>query len=79
MTRDHYKHELIQKLREEAGLTQEQLAERVNAHWVTISRVENGRSCSFPLLCELAEAFGVRWQTLLRIEEATDENISVAA
>lgn len=79
MTNEHYKNELIKELRESAGLTQEQFAERLGTHWVTISRVENGKICSFPLLCQIAETLGVKWQTLLRIEENADENISVAA
>jgi transcriptional regulator with XRE-family HTH domain len=79
MTKDHYKNELIKELRESAGLTQEQLAERLKTHWGTISRIENGKSCSFSLLCQLADLFQVKWQTLLRIEDTAEENISVAA
>lgn len=76
MTKDHYKHERLKELREAAGLTQEQLAARLDTHWGTISRVENGKSCSFFLLVKLADIFNVSWQSLLRIEDNGSENIS---
>jgi transcriptional regulator with XRE-family HTH domain len=79
MTRDHYKNELVKELRESAGLTQEQLAELVNTHWGTISRVESGVSCSFPLLCKLAESFEIDWRKLIRLDEREDQKFSASA
>lgn len=77
MTRDHYKHETIRELRESAGMTQEELAERLNVHKVTVSRVETGAVCSFDLLCKIAVLFGKPWQDILRIEDSAGENISI--
>lgn len=77
MTRDHYKHEKIKELRESAGMTQEELADRLNVHKVTISRVENGNVCSFDLLCKIADLFGEHWQAILRIEDSGSKNISI--
>jgi transcriptional regulator with XRE-family HTH domain len=79
MTRDHYKNETIKELREAAGLTQEQLAERVGAHWGTISRVESGASCSFSLLCKLADAFEIDWRNLIRMDGEAEQEFSAAA
>lgn len=77
MNANHYKHEKIKELRESAGLTQDDLAERLNVHRVTISRVETGAVCSFELLCEIAHTFGLTWPNLLRIEDSAAETISI--
>lgn len=76
MNRNHYKNEKIRELREEAGLTQEQLAARVGAHSVTISRVETGVVCSFDLLCRIAVALGVGWSELMRTTPTQQNNLS---
>ena len=50
----------IRKLRMKAGLTQEQLAEKVGAHRTTITNLErDGHRPAHPLACSLAEFFGV--------------------
>lgn len=75
MTKDHYKHEKIKELREAAGFTQEELAIRIKAHCVTVSRIETGKSCSFFLLCKLAKIFDIPWQSLMRLEDIPSQNI----
>jgi transcriptional regulator with XRE-family HTH domain len=52
--------ERVRELREARGWTQEQLAERANTHFTTVSKVERGdRAASLRLALVLAEAFGV--------------------
>lgn len=76
MTSEHYKNELIEEKRKEAGLTQTQLAEKVKVHQITIARVEAGKVCSFELLCKIAEMLGQRWQDLMRVDSAPTEKIN---
>ena len=76
MTGEHYKNEMIEEKRKEAGLTQAQLAEKVNVHPLTIIRVEAGKVCSFELLYKIAEKLGQRWQDLMRIDSAPTEKIN---
>lgn len=57
-----YNYEKVARLRREAGLTQEQLAEALGVTNVTISRVETGVAASFELLARIALKFG-RCQT----------------
>ena len=48
----------IQKLRKDKGLTQEQLAERLNPSTVHMAKIETGqRSCSLDVLTEFAMFF----------------------
>lgn len=48
----------IQKLRKDKGLTQEQLAERLNLSTVHMAKIETGqRSCSLDVLTEFAMFF----------------------
>ena len=68
MKREFYRHEKIKELRDASRLTQAELAERVNIHKVSISRIETGMGCSFDNLCQIAAALGVPWWQLLRIE-----------
>lgn len=51
----------VRKLREELGLTQEQLANRVGVRQATISNLETGRASriSFKVLFKLASGLGV--------------------
>ena len=45
----------IQKLRREKGLTQEQLAERLNVSTVHLAKIETGkRGCSLDILIDFA-------------------------
>jgi transcriptional regulator with XRE-family HTH domain len=63
-----YDHHRLKRLRERAGLTQTELAQRVNVTLMTIYRVESGRNCSLQLLHRLAAELGVAWKSLLRSE-----------
>ncbi len=48
----------IQKLRREKGLTQEQLAERLNVSTVHLAKIETGkRGCSLDILLDFASVF----------------------
>ena len=48
----------IQKLRREKGLTQEQLAERLNVSTVHLAKIETGkRGCSLDILLDFASFF----------------------
>ncbi|MEY8396727.1 helix-turn-helix transcriptional regulator [Lachnospiraceae bacterium 45-P1] len=48
----------IQKLRREKGLTQEQLAERLNVSTVHLAKIETGkRGCSLDILIDFAAFF----------------------
>jgi transcriptional regulator with XRE-family HTH domain len=53
-----YDHAKVAKLREDAGLTQELLADELGVTPITISRVENGHSASPDLLARIARRFG---------------------
>lgn len=50
--------EQIRDARAEAGLTQEELAERVGVRRVTLSAVENGYNASLDLLQRIASELG---------------------
>ena len=66
--------ETVRKLRREKGLTQEQLAQRLNVSFQTISKWE--RDESYPditMLPVLAGFFGVRTDDLLGMDEAENE------
>lgn len=58
--------ERIKKVREEQGLTQEQLAYRIGKDQPSINRVEKGRiNPSYLYLLELAEGLGVSVKELV--------------
>ena len=60
---------LIRQLRIKLGLTQKQLAERINVSDKTVSKWECGNGCpDISLLCALAEIFGTDVQVLLKGE-----------
>lgn len=77
MKQDHYRYELIPRLRGAAGMTRSELAARANITKMTLYRIESGKGCSFEVLCKIAEVFGVSWQSLLRTEGEVSENISL--
>lgn len=55
----------IQKLRKDKGLTQEQLAERLNLSTVHMAKIETGqRSCSLDVLTEFAMFFNASLECL---------------
>ena len=50
----------LRRLREEAGLTQEDVADRADIHWTYLSQVENGkRNLGLENIVYLARAIGV--------------------
>jgi transcriptional regulator with XRE-family HTH domain len=52
--------ERLRHLREGAGLTQQQLAERAGCHYMTISLLERGtQEPAWPLVLQLADTLGV--------------------
>ena len=57
----------IQSLRKRAGMTQEQLAEKLSFDRPHLARIETGtRSCSIDTLLEFSELFGVSTDYLLK-------------
>jgi transcriptional regulator with XRE-family HTH domain len=57
----------IRALREEAGLTQEQLAERADVHHNFVGGVERGTmECSITKAIRIANALGVHLRDLLK-------------
>jgi len=61
-----WKGQMLKTIRERRGLTQAELAKRVKAHTMTISRLERGaRRPSVDLLQRLARALRVRMEELL--------------
>jgi len=66
--------ESMRRLRREKGLTQEQLAARLNVSFQTISKWERGESCpDITMLPVLAGFFGVTTDELLGIDRAENE------
>ena len=49
--------EKLRKLREEKGLTQEELAKKINLSQQGYSRIENGKNPSFPTALKIAAFF----------------------
>lgn len=76
MTGEHYQNEKIKALRKAAGLQQDQLALLVDAHPVTIAKIEGGGVCSFDLIERIASALQVDWRELMRLDPATQQNKS---
>lgn len=59
--------QVIRNRRTEAGLSQEQLAERSGLHWTYVSQVERGRrNISVDALVRIGEGLGVPGWELLR-------------
>jgi transcriptional regulator with XRE-family HTH domain len=60
----------VRTMRLALGLSQEQLAERAELHWVYVNGVERGvRNPGLNTIGKLARALGVTPDVLLRIEE----------
>lgn len=64
MDKRHYNHKELQKIRA-AKFTQEELAGQLNKHVKTISRAETGKSASFKLLSEIANACDISVKKLI--------------
>lgn len=57
----------IRELRKAHGLTQEDLADRLEIHRVSLARIERGRRMpDWAFVCKLAEVFGVSTDDLRR-------------
>ncbi|HEX8773742.1 MAG TPA: helix-turn-helix transcriptional regulator [Pyrinomonadaceae bacterium] len=65
MDAKYYDHARVAKLRKDAGLTQQQLAEELGVTSVTISRVETGVAVSPLLLARIAQRLGHNLTDLL--------------
>lgn len=55
----------IAELRKQAGLTQEELAERMGLGWRYISRAERGENLTLFTMAKIANVFEVRVKSLL--------------
>jgi transcriptional regulator with XRE-family HTH domain len=66
--------ERLRQLRTDAGLTQQQLAERSGCHPMTIAKLERGvQEPAWPLVQVLAKALGVNCLAFNSEEEASHE------
>ena len=69
----------IQKLRREKGLTQEQLAERLNVSTVHLAKIETGkRGCSLDILLDFASFFNASLDYLV-LGKVSDSEVRGAA
>lgn len=67
----------IQALRKANGLTQEQLAEKCNVSWRTISNLERGAVIpSLDLVCKLSERLNISIDELLNNKIQTKKSLS---
>jgi len=55
----------IAELRRKAGLTQEELAEKLGVGWRYVSRAERGENLTLQTMVKIANALGVRVKALL--------------
>jgi transcriptional regulator with XRE-family HTH domain len=62
----HYDPDKLKELRERFGLTQEQVAEKLNIHKQSVYRAEAGRVASYELLCALSALYKTEVIGLLR-------------
>jgi transcriptional regulator with XRE-family HTH domain len=70
--------ENIKRLREEKGLTQQQVAELVNMHRSNYSKVESGqRELSVKALSKIANYFGISLDELVNGEGGLPEEVSI--
>ena len=60
--------ERIRQIRKAAGLTQNQLAKKMNISYVNISQLENGREPKMDTLVRVASALGCRVEDLVGLE-----------
>ncbi len=66
MNTKHYDPEKLKRHRELEGLTQEQVATRLNVHRQTIYRAESGIAASYELLCSMCELYNAPVLSVLR-------------
>jgi transcriptional regulator with XRE-family HTH domain len=65
----------IAKHRKAAGLTQAQLAERVDVQPETISRIESGKSPSLDLLAQISDVLELELHELFRVNDDNDPKV----
>jgi len=66
--------DLFKRIREEAGLTQEQMGRALNVSTVLVSMVETGqKEASKKLVAKLAESLGVRASSILPFVATKDD------
>lgn len=65
--------------RKAAGLTQAQLAELVDVHPETISRIESGKSSSIELLGQIARVLELELHELFRVHDDNDPKVEAIA
>jgi transcriptional regulator with XRE-family HTH domain len=64
----------LRQLRDEAGLTQRELAERLRTTVRTVSRLETGaQEATWPMVVTLAEVFGVTCESFMQEPDALPE------
>lgn len=59
MRKDQYDYQALKKLRENSGLSQEELAGKIGVGRVTIARAEIGSNASYDLLVKITSYFGL--------------------
>lgn len=70
--------ENIKRLREERGLTQQQIADLINMHRSNYSKVESGqRELSISALNKIAKYFGVSLDELVNLEGNVPKEITI--
>lgn len=66
MNAEHYDYKRLQELREQSGLSQEEVAAKLKKSRPTIQRAETGKVASYGLLCLLAQEYGVPVVSILK-------------
>lgn len=76
-SRDYYNEKLVQA-RELRGLTQKDVADELNVHEKSISRVEAGQHCGYDLLKRLCAFYGIPMDKIVRPEPAAGPELLAA-
>jgi transcriptional regulator with XRE-family HTH domain len=60
--------------RRAAGITQEEMAQRLGVVPMTVWRIEHGRHCGFPLLMKIARELNLDWKRLILNPSASERS-----